>query len=168
MKALHELLALKQFREREAEREVMRQKTAVEQCEQIRHQCESALHAFRDYARKHELELYADLCSRMVVLGDIEDVQHAITRLREDEAAHAEALEHARAEEVEARKALDCACQDHVDAVRMTQKFNELVETGDRECAHTSALREEHELDEVGSLVHAHASANRAALMEIK
>lgn len=168
MNTLDELLSLKQFREREAEREVMRSVNALERCETARHLCEQELDAFQAYARETELAMYAELCSRTVALGEIEDVQHAVTRLREEEAAHAEAVAQARSEEDAARDALAQARATHLDAVRMTQKFTELVQQHAQEQARDRVLREEHELDEAGTLGHAHARARGAGLMESK
>ncbi|HVL10233.1 MAG TPA: YscO family type III secretion system apparatus protein [Burkholderiaceae bacterium] len=168
MNTLDELLSLKQFRENEAEREVMRSVNALERCEAARDQCEQALDAFRVYAREKELAMYADLCTRTVELGEIEDVQHAVTRLREEEAAHADAVAQARAEEEAARDALAQARTAHLGAVRMTQKFAELVQQSMQEQTRDRAMREEHELDEAGTLGHAHARARGASLMESK
>ena len=168
MNTLDELLSLKQFREREAECEVMRSVNALERCEAARHQCEEALDAFRTYARETELAMYADLCTRTVELSEIEDVQHAVTRLREEEAAHAEAATQARNEEAAARDALAQARAAHLEAVRMTQKFAELVQQSAQEQARDRVMREEHELDEAGTLGHAHARARGAGLMESK
>ncbi|WP_428852136.1 type III secretion system stalk subunit SctO [Imbroritus primus] len=168
MNTLDELLSLKQFREREAEREVMRSVNALERCEAARHQCEQALDAFRTYARETELAMYADLCTRTVELSEIEDVQHAVTRLREEEAAHAEAATQARNEEAAACDALAQARAAHLEAVRMTQKFAELVQQSAQEQARDRVMREEHELDEAGTLGHAHARARGAGLMESK
>jgi type III secretion protein O len=161
MKTLKELLSLKRFRESEAEREVMRAVAELERCERHCHQQEKTLEEFRIYAKETEIAMYDDLCSRMVELGEIEDVQHAVSRLREKEVEHEEEVTKARAAEEAAHEALARARQGHIDAVRMSQKFVELLDQSVQEHDRASLMREEQELDEAGNLGHAHRARAR-------
>lgn len=166
MKTLTQLLTLKQFREGEAEREVVRSVNELERCEQVRHEREQALNEFRVYAREKELAMYADLCTRTVELGEIEDVQYAVSRLREEETQHAEAVSKACADEAAARAALEQARHVHHEAIRMTQKFTELLEESQQQRTRELVQREDDELDESAAVGHARNRTQRASLTE--
>jgi type III secretion protein O len=145
MSFFKELLSIKRFREDKAELAVRKQKSVLADALAQVGACEKDLADWRDYAVRTELALYDDLCSRLVVLGDIEDVQQQVAFLREQERARVSKLDEARAEHAKQASHLD---ELRVQATRAKEKFIELAQAYDDEILRESERKEEAEIEE--------------------
>ena len=85
MNVFDELLAIKRFREGQAEIAVSRQRLRQAEADAARQASEQALTDFREAAERREREMYRDLCSRVVRVREIENVLQGVAGLREGE-----------------------------------------------------------------------------------
>lgn len=153
MKMLRDLLAIKRFREGLAETAMRQQRQAFMQAQQERMDAEALLAQLLTEGVLAEQGLYEDLCSRIVRLKDIEDVQHAVAALRLREQEQEDALAAAQHQQQAAQERLDAARQTHKDAARQTSKFIDLASTFASLDALESERREDLEMEEAASVV---------------
>lgn len=149
MSMFGELLRIKRHRESRAEQEVARAGGELASRAAAREAAETALADYRDWAQRRERELYRDLCSRQVRLRDIEDAQFSVVELRGGERAKEAELDAAEKARQEAAAQLDRARVGHRDAVRMKEKFVELVQNFDQERLAELQRLEDLEMEEV-------------------
>ena len=100
MSIFRDLLTIKSLRESKAERIVRRQREVLAQASTLRAQANDRLERFVVFARNEEETLYLDLCSRVVRLRDIENVQNTVAHLRQQEQQHQETLRKAEVQRV--------------------------------------------------------------------
>ena len=86
MSVFRELLAIKAFRESQAEAAVRVQRDALREAREAREAAEALLQRLLREGLEQEMQLYRDLCARIVRLREIEDVQLAVVGLRQREA----------------------------------------------------------------------------------
>ena len=127
MSVFDELLAIKRFREGQAEIAVSRQRLRHAEADAAKRGSEAALVSYRDEAERHEQAMYSDLCSRVVRVREIENVLQGVAGLREGERQHEQAVETAAQQLEHESKALAASRQQHQQAVRLTGKFVELA-----------------------------------------
>jgi len=149
MSVFTELLSIKSFRESKAELGVRKQRAVLADAVGRRDHADQTLVQFQGFALRHERALYDDLCSRIVRLRDIEDVQFAVVDLRGQERQHETALH--QAEEDRAREAsrLEDDKRLHADALRTKEKFIELAQVYADEQSKEFERKEDAELEEV-------------------
>ena len=92
MSVFRELLAIKAFRESQAEAAVRVQRDALREAREAREAAEALLQRLLREGLEHEMQLYRDLCARIVRLREIEDVQLAVVGLRQREAQQQDAV----------------------------------------------------------------------------
>ncbi|SAI25402.1 type III secretion protein [Bordetella ansorpii] len=127
MSVFDELLAIKRFREGQAELAVARQRQLHAQAEDAQVQAEDQLLKYQDWARQRERDMYGDLCSRTVRVREIEDVLAGVADLRQGEQRQHEQVAAARKHAEREADALAARRVDHRTASRMTEKFVELA-----------------------------------------
>lgn len=152
MSMLDELLSIKSFRETKAEIAVFNQRVSLAKAQARRDAAQERLLEFRDYALRRELEMYGDLCSRMVHLRDIQDVQESVGVLRTQERDCVVVLdeaEGARDREAETLKACKLVFSE---ASRIKQKFVELAEAEDEEEFRLAERNEDAEMEEIAEI----------------
>lgn len=149
MSVFTELLSIKRFRESKAEGAVRRQRGVLAEATGRRDAADQALQGFREHALRHERLLYADLCSRIVKLRDIEDVQLAVVDLREQDRRHEAALQQAEQDRLRQSEQLDSDRQLHAEASRIKEKFVELAQAYADEQLKEFERKEDAELEEV-------------------
>ena len=149
MTILRELLAIKSFRESKAELAMFRQRSILQKAVVQKNESEKKLNDFRDYAFEHERSLYADLCSRVVRLHDIENVQHSVVDLRSRESKHEQAMHAAEVERAQQAEKLEVDKEKHAEASRVKQKFVELSQANDEEISKELERKEDAEIEEV-------------------
>ncbi|MCW0211167.1 MAG: type III secretion protein, partial [Achromobacter sp.] len=125
MSVFDELLAIKRFREGQAEIAVSRQRLRHAEADAARRDSEAALASYRDEAVRRERALYSDLCSRVVRVREIETVLQDVAGLREGERQREQAVETAERRLEEENQALAASRQQHRQAARLTGKFVE-------------------------------------------
>lgn len=149
MSVFKELLSIKSFRESKAEMAVRRQRDALAEALHRRDLADRALLDFRDHATRREHAMYADLCSRVVKLRDIETVQRSVVDLREQERRHETSLQQAELDRQKQAEQLALDKQVHADASRMKEKFVELASVYADEQLKELERKEDAELEEV-------------------
>jgi len=150
--AFREILSIKDFRETRAELAVLKQRQVLLAASKHRDDEALALSEFRKYALGHERYLYGDLCRRIVRLHDIEDVQQEVVSLRSAERTREKMLEDAERELVAEQNRLESTREEHKQAMRMKQKFVELVQVYSDEEQRDFERKEDAELEEVAEL----------------
>ncbi len=153
MKMLRDLLAIKRFREGQAETAVRQQRQAFLQAQQERMDAQTLLARLLAEGALAEQQLFQDLCARIVRLRDIEEVQQAVVALRQREREQKNALESAQRQQQAAQEHLDQARQIHQEAARQTSKFIDLASRFATLDALASERREDLEMEEAASLV---------------
>lgn len=152
MSFFRELLRIKNFRETKAELNVGKQRGVLAQAVSHEETSQEKLRRFQAYAVEHERAMYADLCSRIVKLSAIEDVQLAVVGLRDQEQQHQKTLEEAEKDrQAQARRMVELR-QIHSDAQRAKQKFVELAQVFADEKIKEFERKEDAELEEVAEL----------------
>ncbi|NMK50031.1 YscO family type III secretion system apparatus protein [Achromobacter sp. Bel] len=153
MSVFDELLAIKRFREGQAEIAVSRQRLRHSQADAQWRDAATALASFRDSAQRRESAMYDDLCSRVVRVRDIEDVLLGVAGLREAERRREQAVEAAAQQLQQESVALAASRQQHQQAVRLTGKFVELASLHLDEHLKTLERKEDQEMEEAASVV---------------
>ncbi|MBV7485197.1 type III secretion protein [Bordetella sp. BOR01] len=152
MSMFDELLAIKRFREGQAELAVVRQRQVHADAEQARLAAEHDLQQFRHWAQQRESDMYGDLCSRLVRVRDIEDVLQGVAGLREDERQHETVLDEAGKQVEREAQALAERRTHHRDATRTTEKFVELAQVNLAEHLKEMERKEDLEMEEVAAV----------------
>lgn len=149
MSVFAELLRIAGFRETKAETELSAARGVVARAHDEEEAARRVLEEFLLYSERHERELYADLCRRVIKLRELEDVQMAVLELRNGERRREEAIEAARKALERAQAALEAAREVHRLAMRMKEKFLELARDHDEERMREVQRIEDLEMEEV-------------------
>ena len=126
MSIFRDLLAIKAFRESQAETAVRVQRDALREAREAREAAEALLERLLREGLAHEMQLYRDLCARIVRLREIEDVQMAVAGLRQREAQQQDAVATAARQQELVSQKLDTARAAHQEASRQKSKFVDL------------------------------------------
>lgn len=153
MAMVDELLFIKEFRERKAETELQKSRARLATAVQAERQAEQALQDFIAQASAQELRLYQDLCSRVVKLRDIQDVQGEVASMRQREQEHAQALAQRQQQHAQAREGFDTDTRRMREASTAREKFVELARNFHMLAAREAERKEELELEELASVV---------------
>ncbi|KRC70296.1 Type III secretion protein YscO [compost metagenome] len=152
MSVFDELLAIKRFREGQAEIAVSRQRLRHAEADAAKRDTDAALVAYRDEAERREQAMYSDLCSRVVRVREIENVLQGVAGLREGERQREQAVEAAAQQLDQENKALAASRQQHQHAVRLTGKFVELARIHLDEHLKALEQKEDLEMEEAASV----------------
>jgi type III secretion protein O len=152
MSFFKELLAIKSFRESKAEINVGKQRVVLVQAETQRDASALALSDYQVFAVAHERDLYDDLCSRLVRLSAIENVQNEVAHMREQERQRQDGAKEAEKDRVAQEARLQQLRLMHKDASRAKQKFVEFAQVYTDEQAKEFERREDAEMEEVAEL----------------
>lgn len=148
-----EMLAIKRFREQQAELALLRQQQRRAQAEDKVDAARVTLEKYKDWAQEHERTLFRELCERIVRPREIQEVLGKVAELKHNENGYACALEEARETLQEENIVLGERRNEHAHTVRMTGKFFELAQTYWDEVAQQRDRTEDSELEEVASLL---------------
>lgn len=151
MEVLNDLLRIKVFREVQAERTLAKARQQLAEARHALREAEKNLNTFRHESLQREKALYSDLCSRLVVLREIEDVRTDIELMKEKAERLAGQVEEARRILDEAAEQAEQARLEHRDAVRMREKFDELVRLERAELESEQSRFEELEMEEAAA-----------------
>ncbi|AVO50570.1 type III secretion protein [Melaminivora suipulveris] len=152
MSVFRELLAIKAFRENQAEGAMRAQRQALADAVAAREQAEDLLARLLREGLQIEQQLYRELCERLVRLRDIEDVQLSVAGLRQREAAQQQALEQAEQAQREQDEKLVSARAAHQEAARQKSKFVDLARNWDQLQSREAERREDLEMEEAASV----------------
>ena len=126
MDVIDDLLRIKIFREEEAELDLLKKKHDLSLKEKQLLKARSELEEYKKYSQNKEIELYEDLCSRLVVQKDIDNVSIEIQLMKDELSKHEEQVDSAKEHRNEAALAVNQAKIVHQEAVRMREKFMEI------------------------------------------
>ena len=152
MSILRDLLAIKTFREHQAESALRQQRQALADADAARAQAQELLQRLLREGHAMELSLYRELCARLVRLREIEDVQLTVAGLRQRESAQQEALDAAERAVSAQQERLDAARAAQQEAARQKSKFVDLARDFSAAELRESERREDLEMEEVASL----------------
>jgi len=133
MDVIKDLLRIKIFREEKAELDLLKKKYDLSSKEKQLLKSRSDLEEYKEYFQKKEIELYEDLCSRLVVQKDIDNVSIEIQQMKNELSTHEERVESAKEQRNEAALVVSQAKIVHQEAVRMREKFMEIRKIQDSE-----------------------------------
>ena len=156
MNVFRELMAIKRFREGQAELAVTRQRQALAEAEQQRVQALARLDEYRQWSLQRERDLYQDLCSRVVRVRDIEDVLQGVAELRQGERDCVTRAEQAADQERRETETLAERREAHRDASRMVEKFVQLISLHAADELRETERKEDLELEEAASVARDH------------
>lgn len=156
MNVFRELMAIKRFREGQAELAVMRQRQALAEAERLRLQALEQLEEFRRWSRQRELDMYRDLCSRLVRASEIEDVLEDVAGLREGEHDRENRAEEAGDQARREAEQLAQCREAHREASRMVNKFVQLASLHAAEELREMERKEDVEMEEAASVTRDH------------
>ena len=166
MSIFRELLQIKSFREGRAELAVIAQRQSLTQAQGAEDAARTGLIEYTEFATRREATLYRELCSRIVGLRDLEDLQSTVAELRQHITILEKELEEASRQRTVQADLLSQAQDAHRVAMRIKQKFVELELVYADELAIEVERKEDLELEEVsgvGNLTNAWNSAGREA-----
>jgi type III secretion protein O len=128
MALLDELLRLKSHREDKASRALAADRAALAETERLERSAGDALEDYRAWAERHERELYAELCRRVVQPREIEWLKQDVAGLKTKESELEGLLAKAGERRGQAEQALARAREAHAQALRAREKFTRLLE----------------------------------------
>jgi type III secretion protein O len=152
MDVVQDLLRIKLFREQQAERALLKARAELAEATEHLKQRQVAMKEFSEESIQREKSLYADLCSRLVFLKDIENVRIDIDLMKEKAIElknQVDAADQKRNECIEREAA---ALLVHIHAVRAREKFDELLKSFKEEVDAVNNHKEELEMEEAASV----------------
>jgi len=152
MSAYAELLAIKRFRESQAELRMIHSRVQLQAALETLAEAEALLKRLLQEGMDTELGLYRDLCARIVRLYEIEAVRQTVAWLRQREAAQQDVTSAAETSARIAEEALNQARKLHREATRQTEKFADLARDFDLTLAREFERREDLEMEEAASI----------------
>lgn len=122
-----EMLAIKRFREQQAELALLRQRQrrieAIKKAEKARERLKS----YQDWAEKKEQLMYRDLCSKIVLPREIGNVLTEVADMKMNEGLYVSAVDSADNDVTQEEHTLAECRELHEKTVRMTGKFTEIA-----------------------------------------
>lgn len=152
MNIFNEMLAIKRFREQQAELAFMQQRQRRAEAEQASESAEDRLETFRKWARDREQSMYTGLCERVVRVREIENVLQEVASLRQDESHYESALQQAEETLEQETQVLSECRQAHMQTVRMSSKFVDLANAYEDGVTQMRTSKEDEELEETASV----------------
>jgi type III secretion protein O len=144
-----DLLAIKAFRENQAESAVRQQRAVLQEAREAREAAETLLQRLMKEGLDHETQMYRDLCARIVRLRDIEEVQQTVASLRQREADQQTQVASAIQAQENAAKQLEVTRAAHQEAARQKSKFVDLARNHALSMMQELERKEDLELEEV-------------------
>ena len=152
MSIFKELLAIKAFREGQAESAMRMQRSIALEASDKREAAEALLARLLAEGVDKEHRMYRDLCERIVKLRDIENVQQSVAALRARELQQQDNVDAAIRVLDEENQKLDTVRAAHKEASRQKSKFVDLSHNHTNELAREAERKEDLELEEVANI----------------
>ena len=153
MGMVHQLLFIKDFHQKKAEMTLQSARLVMQVAKHTEDQAHQTLTSFQEHAKQIELAWFDDLCSRVVKVRDIQNVQADVAQLRSTENDHLQNWQQAQQQHQQASEAHQQANHAKKDADKVREKFIELVRRQDQTDAHEAERKEELELEELAGNV---------------
>ena len=145
---LHELLKIKNIREKSAKDEVHRCRNHLEETRQEAERCEQELMEYLNWRGKEEQRLYDNIINTEVKQKELDGLKHKVALLREKDVLLEQAVGEAKQKIKEAEEKLDQAREVHMKAIQAVEKFEELTKVQDEEAKKEAERLEELEMEE--------------------
>ena len=145
---LHELLKIKNIREKSANDEVRRCKNRLEQAHQKVERKEQELREYIDWRCKEEQQLYDNIINTQIKQNDLDSLKHKIALLREKDVLLEQSVEEAKQQIKVAEEELDKAREAHMKAMQAVEKFEEFTKVQDEEARKEAERLEDLEMEE--------------------
>lgn len=152
MDVLNDLLRIKIIREQKAERAFVLARQQLRIAEIAVIEAKNVLQDFRLESTRREKELYAELCTRLVLIRDIDSVHIDVQLMKEREEELVQELEQAETVRDDASVIERDAREQHAFAVRVREKFSEMLRLVKEEHNFETAAREELEIEEAAEV----------------
>ena len=149
MSIFEDLLAIKAFRESQAESAVRQQRAVLQQAREAREAAEALLQRLLAEGLDRETQMYRDLCSRIVRLRDIEEVHQTVASQRHREAEQQTRVTDAAQAHESAAQQLEVTRAAHQEAARQKSKFVDLARNHALALVQELERKEDLELEEV-------------------
>ena len=133
MSLLHQLLQIRELRERRAQSALRSEREALAQAVDTRIAAASSLAVFQELSLAREHALYADLLAREVKVRDIQDVRSEISQMRVKEIGLTQGLERAQDAQTQQEDVVEVARVAHQKTQRAEQKIIEQIAVQARE-----------------------------------
>ena len=166
MNVLTDLLRIKIFREEKAELALARARQFLLQADETLDTARRTLQEYIRECERKEREMYADLCTRLVFRRELDNVTIDVQLMKEQTERHEQKVEEAKEARNTAAELLDQAKQNHRDAVRMREKFTEMLRIVQEERNIDAMRLEDLELEEAASTRHAKQKAETEQLVK--
>lgn len=152
MSVFHELLAIKRYREQQAEMALRVQRSHLQALSESHARAERDLADFQQHAREQEARLYNRLCRQPVRVSAIHHAMACVQNWK----AHADTLRDRMhellAQREQAQRDFNAAREHHRLAGRATEKFVDLAQSHDQALLLDQERKEDMEMEEVASL----------------
>lgn len=152
MTVFKELLAIKRYREQQAEIALQSQRRLLETIQKKHGQAARALLDFQHYAQQKEAALYEDLYRQSVRISAIHYVLASVRAMQEHEATLHDALQTLQDELDDAQNRFSSAQEHHRKASRTTEKFIELAQTHHDIALQQGERQDDMEMEEIASM----------------
>jgi len=149
MEVIKDLVRIKIFREEKAELAMLKAKAKLMSAEDDLDNARKVLRKHKEDCVAREKELYDDLCTRLVLLKEINSVALDIQLMAEETTRLDEIVEKAKENRDIASEELAAAKARYRDAVQMRQKFTEIKGVIDAEKIAELMRQEDIEMEEV-------------------
>lgn len=151
--ALAQLSRIKKLREDRAERALAQQRQAEAQARAGRAAARQTRAAHREEARAHEDRCFTDLCSRVVRLDDLEEVQHALALDKQRDVSLDQQFVSSAEQSRDARALLVERRRERVIAWRAAKKVSEQQTLAAKAAALRAELDENNTLEAASELL---------------
>ncbi|WP_422134747.1 type III secretion system stalk subunit SctO [Endozoicomonas sp. ALD040] len=145
---LHELLKVKQIREKSAQDQVRKCEYRLEQAQLEVKNKEQELEEYIDWRCKEEQRLYDNIINTEVKQNELDQLKANVARMREKDVLLEQAINEARQDVEKAKEQLEQAREDHMKAMQAVEKFEEFTKVQDEEAAKEAARLEDLEMEE--------------------
>ncbi|MET4695261.1 type III secretion system stalk subunit SctO [Endozoicomonas lisbonensis] len=145
---LHELLKVKQIREKSAHDEVQKRKYHLEETHRAVERAKQEFHEYVEWRGKEEQRLYDNIINMEVKQSDLDLLKQKVGLLREKDVLLEQAIAEAKKKVVDAEAALEEAREEHAKAIQAVKKFEEFTAALDEDAAKEAARLEDLEMEE--------------------
>lgn len=152
MEVINDLLRIKIFREQQAERALQKTRIILAEASEALRKAKIDLEEFTNESSRREKSMYDDLCQRLVILKEIENVLFKIELMKEKSVELRKEVESAELHRKECAERELEAHKLYIEAVRMREKFDELRNTVLAENEAAFEKFEELEMEEAASI----------------
>lgn len=152
MTVFNELLAIKRYREQQAEIALQSQRRLLEAIQQKQEQAARALSDYQRYAQETEAALYNDLYKQSVRISAINHVLACVRTMQAHEAALHQDLQAIQNDLNDAQARFADALNQHRKTSRATEKFIELAQIHHDAALQEDERQEDMEMEEVASI----------------